>query len=134
MTRLHDWQLRYAAFARERAAMPFAWGANDCCLFAADAVLALTGTDPAAQLRGTYSTALGAMRVLKEHWGVAGLATNVLGASMPPALAGVGDVVLIETGDYHALAICNGTSVIGAGERGIVGYGIGAAKAAWRIG
>jgi hypothetical protein len=134
MSRLHDWQLRYAAFARERAAMPFAWGANDCCLFAADAVLALTGTDPAEQLRGTYSAALGAARVLEEHGGVAALATAALGPTLPPALAGVGDVVLIETGGREALAICNGTSVIGAGERGTVSYGIGAAKSAWRVG
>jgi hypothetical protein len=132
--RLHDWQLRYADFARERAAMPFAWGANDCCLFAADAVLAMTGVDHGAQLRGTYSTALGAARVLEEHGGVAGLATAALGAALPPALAGVGDVVLVETGGRDALAICNGTSVIGAGESGLVSFGIGAAKAAWRVG
>lgn len=34
-----------------RRSVPFAWGSNDCRLFAADAVQAMTGVDHAAELR-----------------------------------------------------------------------------------
>ena len=133
MKRLHDWQLRLAEFAAARRALPFAWGANDCCLFAADAALSMTGHDPAAGLRG-YATALQAARVLRAHGGVQGLADARLGERVGPLMARVGDVVLVQMGNHDALGVCNGTSLIGPGPAGIVAIGMGHAKAAWRIG
>lgn len=133
MKRLHDWQLRLADFARERRALPFAWGANDCCLFAADAVVAITGEDPAEGLRGC-TTAMRAARVLRAHGGVQGLADARLGDRVGPLMARVGDVVLVQIGNQAALGVCNGASLIGPGPGGIVGIGMGHAKAAWRIG
>lgn len=44
---------------------PFAWGRHDCILFAARCIEAVTGEDPAAEHRGTYDSAIGAMRLLK---------------------------------------------------------------------
>ena len=134
MKRLHDWQLRFEAFARERQSQPFCWGRNDCCLFAADAVLAITGRDLAKRQRGTYSTASQALRRLRARKGVAGIATRLLGAPVPPLMARVGDLVLIEMDGMPALGVCNGTSLIGPGPDGIVAFGMGHAKAAWRVG
>ena len=134
MKRQHDWQLRLADFARERRARPFAWGSNDCFLFAADAVLSVTGLDIAADLRGSYGNELQAARILRARGGLAALVDSLLGERVPPLMAKVGDIVLLDMGNHPAVGVCNGTSLIGPGAAGIVAYGMGCAKAAWRVG
>lgn len=131
-TRLPDWQLRLEAFIAQRLGAPFAWGRNDCALFAADAVLALTGRDPAANLRG-HRTARQAYRVLQRHGGLAGLASARLGPSMAASLAGVGDVVLVQMGKHPALGVCNGALVLGPSAQGMATAPMSSALMAWRV-
>lgn len=52
------------AFIDTRRKTPFSWGKHDCCLFACDALKAIHGVDLAAGFRGTYSTAVGAGKVM----------------------------------------------------------------------
>ena len=52
----------------EWEARPFVRPATDCCFFVADYVLKRTGVDPAADLRGSYCSALGALRKMRM-WG-----------------------------------------------------------------
>lgn len=130
--RLPDWQLRLAAFYKERASMPFEWGRNDCCMFAADAVAAMTGWDFAAEVEG-YTTALQAERVLKARGGLRAVASDALGDPIPPLMATVGDVVLMENEGRELLAICNGTNAIGPGAEGVAVLDMAAALAAWRV-
>jgi len=124
--------MRLAEFAQQRAPMPFAWGKNDCCLFAADAVLAMTGVDHAAQLRG-YSTALGAQRKIEVAGGLRDLVVQILGEPVSPLMAAVGDVVLVENEGRELLAVCNGTSAIAPGPHGMVALDMAAALSAWKI-
>ena len=131
--RRQDWQLRFAEFATARANTPFEWGKNDCCLFTVDCVYAMTGEDHGEAFRGRYSTALQAERIVKEHGGVRQLATEAWGEPVSPLMASVGDVVVMETDGREALAICNGTSAIGAGRNGIAVLSMDAALAAWKI-
>jgi hypothetical protein len=131
MKRLHDWQLRLEAFARERTPRPFEWGSNDCALFAADCVQALTGQQVCPELRGYDGR--GALRLLEEHGGLHGLASKALGEPIPPVFATVGDVVLVRMGEGEALGICNGGVVIGPGPDGMAVVGMEAALAAWRV-
>jgi hypothetical protein len=128
-----DWQQRFSEFAAERRSMPFEWGRNDCCLFAADAVLAIAGTDPAADLRGRYSDALGAMRLVEDQGGLRAIAFTALGEAVSPLMAGVGDVVLITNEGRELLAICNGVDAIGPGLDGMVALSMAAAIAAWKV-
>lgn len=134
LTRLPDWQSRFAAFASSRRAMPFAWGSNDCSLFAADAVLAITGRDLAADLRGTYDSARGASRILHERGGMRAIATAALGPEVATGFAAVGDVLLMNTPEGEGLAICNGGHAIGAGPHGALVMPLAAAVAAWKVG
>jgi len=130
--RLPDWQLRLAEFGQARASMPFAWGSNDCCTFAADALEAMTGRD----LRGAfpvYEGALGAARAIEQGGGLLHLATKLLGDPVSPKMAAVGDLVLVLNAEREMLGICNGTSVIAPGEAGMVLVGMETAVAAWRI-
>ncbi len=50
------------AFLRAMARASFDWGSCDCSLVMADWCRARRGVDPAASLRGRYSTAAGAMK------------------------------------------------------------------------
>ena len=51
LVRFHDWPERLAAFLESRRRAPFEWGVNDCGIFVADGVLAMTGLDIAAEVR-----------------------------------------------------------------------------------
>lgn len=130
--RLNDWQQRYSDFVALRMSAPFVWGSNDCCLFAADCVKAMTGVEHAKELRG-YETALQAARIIEDAGGLSAIATAALGPSVTPAYAAVGDVVLIENADREMLAICNGVNVIAPGESGIVALGMESALAVWKV-
>jgi hypothetical protein len=49
LTKIQHWQTRaFHEFLISRARAPFVWGVNDCALFAADGVLAITGVDSPA--------------------------------------------------------------------------------------
>ncbi|WP_118138777.1 hypothetical protein [Oceanicella sp. SM1341] len=56
---------------------PFAWGRADCCTAACDVFEALFGIDPMAELRGRYTTAAGAMRIIAGEGGFAALAERL---------------------------------------------------------
>jgi hypothetical protein len=110
---------------------PFEWGANDCCLFAANGVRAITGEDYAKPYRG-YKTAKGAMSRLKDI-GVAGVATKALGEPKPPTLAKRGDVVSFESGDGLALGLCIGAKIAAVGQDGLIMLPMNQALQAWSI-
>ena len=133
MNKLQDWQLRFEAFIKERQALPFAWGTNDCAVFAADCVQALTGVDVALPELRTHTSELQAARLLKKYGGVQGIATAALGTPMHPLMATVGDVVLTESEGRDMLAICNGGTCIAPGPLGLVHLGMDSARLCWRV-
>lgn len=133
MDRLPDWPARLVEFVEARHARAFSWGESDCCLFVSDGVEAITGADPAARWRGLYSSEKGARRVLRDNGGVVGLASLAFGAPVVAALAGRGDVVLIDTPAGEALALCVGSLIAAQGLDGLEFHPIGAAKAAWKV-
>jgi len=137
--RLYNWQLRFEAFMRERFATPFAWGSNDCCTFAADCVLALTGVDVAPPALRLHRTQAQAADALAAHGGVQRIARAALGAPLPPHRAGVGDVVLVRMPDatgtpQKALAICNGCIALAPSSLGLVPVSLRDAICCWRVG
>lgn len=133
MERLEDWPARLVEFIEARRERAFCWAESDCCLFVCDAIEAMTGADPGARWRGLYASERGARRVLRDNGGVAGIATLVLGAAVPPALAGRGDVVLIDTPQGEALALSLGAAVAAQGHAGIEFLSMARAKQAWKI-
>ncbi len=114
---------------------PFEWGRHDCCLFAADVVAAMTGTDYAAEFRGRYRSAGGAKRALTRY-GAGSLETTLtakLGAPVAPRLARRGDVLLLDTEDGPALGICAGTHGFFAAPEGLARMPVAACRGAWRV-
>lgn len=85
------------------------WGVQDCWLFAADWVWTRTGWDPAADLRGRYSTELGAARLIARAGGPEAFAGRLLGGVgwSPTARAYRGQVGLLP-----AVSDTNGVRII----------------------
>lgn len=124
--RLPDWRERLEAEVRRKADYAFAWGSNDCCLFACDLVRAMTGVDYAAAFRGRYSTPLGAARTLRDVAGVATLPDllDKLAAQEPwseidPSSATSGDWTLLDGPHGPTLAIRFGQLVAAPGDVGV---------------
>ena len=124
---------RLSALVAARLRTPFAWGVHDCCLWAADAVLAQTGRDPAAAWRGTYSSRRGAAAVLRQAGGLRAVAA-LAGREVPAAAALPGDVGLLQRPGGRLLGVCAGGSWLVASRGGLVAVPAEAAIAAWRCG
>lgn len=118
--RLPDWQPRLAALISQRMRQPLVWGQHDCCLFAADAVLAVTGHDLAASLRGTYSTEAGATQALQQLGGLVDLCVQRLGPVVRTQQAQAGDVGLASAGGVRSLVVCGGAHFLAVGAGGLL--------------
>jgi hypothetical protein len=132
-TRPQAWRARLDALVHARLREPFAWGVHDCCLFAADAVHAQTGDDPAAKWRGTYSDAQGAARLVQKLGGLAAIA-GLVGDRIPPLTASVGDVGLVHADGRELLAVCMGPNWLCPTAQGLGALPLDAAQMAWRVG
>jgi hypothetical protein len=125
------WHTRaFDPFLREREKMPFAWGTNDCCIFAADAILANTGTDIADDFRAKYTTQLGAFKTIREVTGGISVADAAAHCAVKhgliehthPLMAKRGDLVVIENAGALIAGVIhlNGMHVISVSETGLV--------------
>ena len=126
MTRHAGWQARLAAFLAATAREPFSPGTHDCALFAAQAVLAQTGVDFAADWRGRYSTLRGGMRVLRR----AGHADHIaLARSLFPSISKPrpGDLAVLNTAHGPALGVVQGVMIYAPAEIGWCLVPLGAA-------
>lgn len=131
---LPDWHHRLDTVVRDRLTKPFKWGEQDCALFAADCVQAVTGDDLAATLRGTYSTALAAARILESWGGLEALATAKLGEPHDTQWNAVpGDIGLVQSANGPCLALCAGTHWLAPGERGLQPLARADALKAWKV-
>ena len=91
-----DWQQSLLEEFKAASGRPFVWGESDCCLFAADCVMAQSGIDPAASYRGSYDSALGARKaLLRQHGDIEAAFAAVL-QEVTPALVQRGDVVTFD--------------------------------------
>lgn len=127
--RNENWPTALTEFIESRRTTPFAWGESDCCLFAADAVQAMTGIDFAAQRRGKYSDARGALEIIEE---VGGIENLVPFEPVEPGYAQRGDVVMLERDGRNVLGVNCGNQIAGQGTDGIVFLPPNAAIKAWR--
>jgi len=64
--RIPTWEDALANYIAIKRHAPFEYGVNDCCLFAAGAVLEITGEDPMPEFRGKYDSLKGSLKVIKE--------------------------------------------------------------------
>jgi hypothetical protein len=121
MKRRGDWHSRLNAFIDSVKRRPFDWATNNCGEhFAAGAVEAMTGVDVAAKWRGRYTSASGAVRVMKND-GFASLGDMVASVlpEIHPSRAKLGDIAAIPAnGPFGtSLGIVNGEVILVLGEQ-----------------
>jgi hypothetical protein len=132
LTRCQDWPTVLARYVHDRLHTPFAWGHQDCCRFAADAVAAMTGTDPMSDLRHVR-TAEAATRLLATY-PLTTLASARLGPMRPAAVAQRGDVVLLCHNGRQLLGLCVGVDWVAPAAHGLTFGPMHTALGAWPVG
>jgi hypothetical protein len=118
-------------FLIARAFMPFSWGVNDCALFVADAIAAMTGTDIAADFRG-YTDEAGAWDAIRRVRGADAAVTVDAAAEYCAQKFGLEECVFpleARRGDFctfmHAgrlmlgLIHLNGRDIVTPGDKGL---------------
>lgn len=120
-------------FIGERRLVPYAWGTNDCVTFAADAVVAINGTDPLGDLRGTWSTEAEAMAVLEAQGGL----IAAMDARFPrraKEFAKRGDLALIKDANGQpSLGVCVGQSAAAPGPEEMMLTPMTKARIVWEV-
>jgi hypothetical protein len=141
--RQKHWATRaYHKFLVDRANTPFAWGTNDCALFAADGVKATTGIDIADDFRGKYTDEESAFALIKKLTGGSTVADAAAYCAKKHGLTELkhllmakrGDLVVFEapTGALVAgLVHLNGRHIIAVGEGGAYRFSISKVLRAW---
>lgn len=134
LVRLPDWHLRFDDLVFSRLRAPFCWGSNDCVLFAADCVLAITGVDLAADFRGLG--ARDAMRLVRQRGGMLKLVPAALRPLLHVAGASEGDIAMLPA-DHRgrmALTVCTMGGVVAPSRDGLLIAPRECATHAWRVG
>lgn len=123
MTKYPDYIQRLAEYLANVKQTPFAWGEHDCCQFAGNAVLAMTGTDPMAQYRERYTTEVGAEQVLSNEGfdSLKDAITDALGITPTTNTkrAVRGDIALIQLDDEQVCGVVFGKGVFTTGTNGL---------------
>lgn len=105
-------------FLIEKKGEPFEWGTWDCCIFAADCIVTMTGEDLLGDFREKYDSKYGAALALREI-GSGTLARTLqdhLGESILPCKAWRGDLVVHK----NNVGICVGTHAYFVAEEGLI--------------
>lgn len=136
LVRIKGWEQRLSATKIGAMRRVWGWGSFDCCIFAADCILAVTGEDFASDYRGAYETEAEAYRLLASlgHRDLASLVSARL-PERPYAYARRGDIALMpgEFGDF--VAVCDGITAVAPAEgRGLRHAPIEGALRFWGVG
>jgi hypothetical protein len=141
--REQNWEMLLHNFVESRKKQPFKYGINDCALFVADAIQAMTGTDVAADFRGKYTDMLSSLAIIKQVTGgttvedvaVFEFAKSGIKELSTVKLAQRGDVVLCNNEGAPALGIVylNGIDGLFVGTDGLFKVAVLACRRAWRV-
>jgi len=123
-----------AEFITERRLLPYVWGSNDCVLFAADWVVAVTDIDPLGDLRGTWHNEEEAMVALEAQGGL----VAAMDARFPrkqKEFAQRGDIVMLKiTADQQpSLAVCVGADAAAPGFEEMLLASMSKARIVWEV-
>lgn len=129
--RKENWAMLLSDYLKSRKAMPFIWGENDCLMFAAKAVEAITGESLYAGYP-VYATEAEAVSILENHGGVVGIISKSLGGGGRNVLtAKRGDVAIVKMPEITAgIVDDSGRSVALIAKEGLIRVPL---SKAWRI-
>ncbi len=100
MTRQTGWEMAFSDYLAAARGAPFAWGTNDCMLFAAKAVEVITGLNFYKQYL-PYNTESEANLILQANGGLQAMVSKVMGNGYTNyRQARRGDLALIKMPDF----------------------------------
>jgi hypothetical protein len=135
MTRLDNWQSNLSTLIESKRNEPFKFGTFDCSLWAGLAIEAVSGKNIYDSYLGKYTTALGALKKLKQIDKVAQpiqLFERHFGERQPIAFAKKGDLVYTSNAELDielptdfdtfgpVVGVCYGQNSIFVGEQGLI--------------
>ena len=102
----------------------FVWGQTDCIMSVANYIRDVTGSDPAAEWRGTYDDEAGALAITDRYGGPLGLCSYGAGlAGMKPLQQPLrGAVVVCQIGPKEIAGLCLGDRTVFMALRGCVEF------------
>lgn len=140
LIRYSDWPERLTRFLAGCQSRQFAYGSFDCCLFVADAVLAMTGADIAAEFRGRYRSRREAFTLAENYAGKRSIRALIEKAlaqlpEVPVLCAQRGDPMLIRRGSDYSLGLIDlsGQRIVKPAASGFVTFPLTHAVCAWRV-
>ncbi|MCE9679622.1 hypothetical protein LZP69_10665 [Shewanella sp. AS1] len=127
--------MNLADFVNQQRHRPFVWGEHDCCLMAADWLKANGRGDLAAEFRGKYTTAFGAIRAYRRegYFSIADLLAAKLGEPTSTLLLRRGAVVLLDTPTGDVVGLYQGSDCFALGPDGLVSYPKTQIKQGWNV-
>ena len=139
MPRKEDWPERLHEAIRSLETTPFVWGSSDCLMNASTLIQAITGVDPGAAHRGTYSSLEGALQIVTAA-GCADIEAFVTKMASENGyqeigvkFASRGDLVIFDSPDGPAYGVVAGVEAIVTGPNGLRKLPTLTARKAWRV-
>ena len=135
--RVQDWDVILGKYLAAHVTARFEYGINDCCRFAAGAVLAMTGIDVMAGI--SYSNRVGALRVLREFGGLEAAAHSIMARHGFPEIevlrAQRGDMIIADLPKpcVGILGTDGWNGMFLSAEGHIIGVPLDQCRLAWRI-
>lgn len=127
----HDWSSRLFDVIEAHRTRAFEWGKNDCCLFVARCIDAMTDSQLESSLASRYSDEVSALQFIRDSGGLQSAVSSYLGEPAQ-GRATRGDVVLIDGGQGDAVGVSLGSKTIAMGPTGLMVLRT-AVKAVWRV-
>lgn len=135
MKRKVDWPRLMAEAIESRRTAAFEWGKNDCVLFTADIVKAMTDVDMMEEWRGKYDDKESAHRLIAANGGFEAFVENVCEnhglTEINPNFAQRGDIAFFDT--IPCVAIVTGAKSFAPAEDGLRSLKTRTAKKTWRV-
>lgn len=119
MSRRDDWVEKLWGQVEDHFGSPFEWGVNDCCLFAARVVDAMTDGAFEVELQSQYSDEATALAYIASHGSLEAAVTSHLG-NPAEGRAQRGDVVMCANSGNPCVGVCVGGTVACVGQSGLV--------------
>lgn len=104
MDRKPNWEYELIRYIQRTKSVPFKVGVHDCVMFATDCIQAMTGEDLAEDIRGKYSTPIGAVKLCKKL-GYSDVSEAISGRLPETSVPQPGDVAVFDDGEGYAPGI-----------------------------
>jgi len=129
--RFSNWPKLLDSYLAKCSSIPFAYGKQDCVLFAIGSAKAITGVNQDIGVEPWSNTKEAAQRLAEVDNDI----TVVMqwAEEIDPAYAGTGDIAMLEIDGRNSLGVFLGTRIAGPGETGLVFISRARATKAWRV-